>query len=586
VRPAVECLEERRLLSAAGPQVIATGHWTGSNGATYDMTTVHTGPTGSPSWNLSTPGATVQSAFIPVTSGKTYTFAASLESGVAPAMADMYIGVYNASKTFKYNYAGSYQATTAANTWQPTDILYTAQPGDAYIRLKYMRLPAGRGPTGAGSLRVTALRLTQGVNLAPDPSPKQAFNGSMVRVDAQGNWSVLRNNTWQPFFVFGIYNESPVNTPQTYSDQGFNTLFSNAFSLDLLQQAKDAVSRFNPDGMMSMIDISAFIDPRSSKYDNLTLLRQDLTALEHSPLISQVLGFYWDNEQYDNYNVARAVTDLVRQYDVNAAGQRQHPIYMLEGQQGTDPLYDRLVDVVGDYVRSPQTASYLGPQQDITQRAAITADLPGQTKPFSIATISNEAYGKNLNDLIQEALIAGARGIAFYADGVPYNYNGPAQSPAATNITRRDFWPELPTLAAHLERLEPLLRQPAETTWGLSASNGQVIYGTRTDKGQDFVLLVNPTSSAQAVTFTVQGLPYTARKVKDYFTGSTVAPVSFNRFTIVLQPNQTAVYSLAGSTSHQADVDTGTSARRSALAAARERHREEAGHGRRRASET
>jgi len=56
------------------------------------------------------------------------------------------------------------------------------------------------------------------------------------------------------------------------------------FSLNLLQAAKDAVSSFNPGGMMSMIDLGYFIDPRYDTYNNLTLLQQDLQVMDASAI--------------------------------------------------------------------------------------------------------------------------------------------------------------------------------------------------------------------------------------------------------------------------------------------------------------
>jgi hypothetical protein len=462
-------------------------------------------------------------------------------------MGNMMIGVYNSSKAFLYNYAGSYQVTTVANSWQQVSVLYTAQAGEAYVEVKYCRLPAGQGPTDAGSLWADDFSFAQGVQVGPNASPKTAFNGSMVQVDSQGNWSVLQNGTWQPYFVIGVYNDGSTNTAQTYSNQGFNTLFTNSFSLDLLQEAQDAVSSFNPGGMMCMIDITPYLDPRFSQYDNLTLLEQNLAALEASPLLSDVLGFYWDNEQYANYTVAQSVTSIVKQYDTNAAGQQQHPILMLGGQQGTNPLYDGMANVVGDYLRDPETASYLGPQQDIIQRSTLTDDLPGQTAPFSVGVISNEAYWNNFNALVYEDLIAGGRGFSFWADGINLNYNGDPNSAAATNITLRDWWAQLPGLVTQIDQLAPLLAQPLPTTWGLSSSNYQVACGVRAYDGQGYALLANPTATAQTVTFTAQGLWYTPSSLTDYFSGATVATTSGNSFTLTLQPYQTAVYCLAGS---------------------------------------
>jgi hypothetical protein len=519
------------------PQVYGTANWTTTGDAQY---------TSADTWKLSIPASQVDTPLIAVTPGTEYTFSLTISSDVAHLMGAMIIGIYDASKTFLQNYGGSYQATMAANDWENVSILYTAQAGESYVKLKYTRLPAGQGPTDSGTLWMSGFSFTAGITVGSPASPKQAFDGSMVRVDPLGNWSVLRNGTWQPYTVLGIYNDSSVNSLQTYSNQGFNTIVCNTFSLLRLQEAQAAVSPFNPNGMMSMIDISPFIDPRGVYYDNLPLLQQNLATLEASPLLSQVLCFYWDNERFNNYTVTQAVTNLVKAYDTNAAGQRQHPIYMLDGQEGLNPLYDSMVDVVGDYARNPQTAAYLGDRPDIFQRALLMSDSTGQSHPFSLGTISNEAYWDNFQVLIYETLMAGGSGFTFYRDGGSNGYNGNPTDPAAMNITLRDWWPLLPGIVSQIDELQPLLATPVQTSWQLALSNSQLVTGIRTYNGQGYLFVVNPTNSAQAATFTANGLPYTPQQLNDYFSGSTVTTIQGNTFTLTVQPYQTQVYWLSG----------------------------------------
>jgi hypothetical protein len=534
-------LEDRQLLSGNNlvpdPQVYGTANWTLTGDAQYD---------GAAIWRLSNPGSGIATPLIAVTPGTQYTFSLYIDADVPHLMGAMNLGTYDASKSFLQNYLGSYESTMASHDWEKISILYTAQPGEYYVELKYMRLPAGQGPTDGGTLWMYDFNFTTGITVGPSPSSKRGFYGNMVRVDPLGNWYVPRNGTWQPYTVLGIYNDTSVNSLQTYSNQGFNTIVSNTFSLARLEQAQDAVSSFNPNGMMSMIDISPFIDPRGTYYDDLPLLQQDLVSLEKSPMLSQVLCFYWDNEQYDNYTAAQAVTNLVKAYDINAAGQRQHPIYMLDGQQGLNPLYDSMVDVVGDYVRTPQTASYLGDQPDIVQRAMLTTTSSGQSRPFSLGTISNEAYAGNFQALVYETLLAGGRGFTFYRDGGSNGYNGSLSSPAAMDITLRRWWPLLPGIVSQIDELQPLLATPVQTSWQLAASNPQLVTGIRTYNGQGYLFVVNPTDSAQAATFTANGLPYTPQQLNDYFSGSTVTTIQRNTFTLTLQPYQTRVYWLSG----------------------------------------
>jgi hypothetical protein len=546
-RPKLESLEERCLLSgnnlAPNPYAIGSGRWSLYNGAAYTTAVTHDNNSGSGAWDISKPGAQIRSDFIAVTAGQEYTYSAFLEETAFPAFGDMYVSVYDAAKHFKYNVQGSYESTSAAGIWQETAVQYAAQPGDGYVILNYKRLPTGIAPHDNGSMWVDDFWFGAGTTFR-QPAAQQAFNGSMVKVDAQGNFQILQNGAWQPFFAFAVYRGGTANTVQSYSNQGFNLLQTNQFDLNLLQQAKNAVSSFNPNGMMSVIDIEQYIDPRCSLYGNLADLKQNLIALESSPLIDRVLCFYWDNERYVNFSMAQSVISLVKQYDTDASGVRRHPIFMNNGNQGTDRAYAGMVDIVGDYIRDPQTASYLGPSQSIVERAAVTRGIEGQPAPFTIGVVSEEAYAVNLRRLVYETLIAGGHGIAYYRDGSHFMYNGNPSSPAADNIALRNCWPEFPKLRSEIDKLMPLLATPVTTSWSAGAGNTAAVIGTRTYNGEGYLILVNPTGAPLNITFTPTGLGYSPASVIDFFSGATVTAITGGSFTITLAANQTAVYRL------------------------------------------
>jgi hypothetical protein len=547
-QPRLEELEARCLLStnlAPNPYAIGPGGWTLTYGATYTTAVSHDSNPSSGAWNISTPNAHIRSSLIAVTPGQEYTYSAFLQETAFPAFGNMYVAVYDAAKHFKYNVEGSYEAPTGANQWQETAIQYAAQPGDGYVILNYKRLPTGIAPHDDGSMWVDDFWFGAGTSFRQPAPTQKAFNGSMVKVDAQGNFQILQNGAWQPFFAFAVYRGGTANTVQDYSNQGFNLLESNQFCLSLLQQAKNAVSSFNPNGMMSVIDIDQYIDPRYSLYGNLADLKQKLIALESSPLLDRVLCFYWDNEQYVNYSMAQSVINLVKQYDTDASGVRRHPIFMNNGNQGTDRAYAGMVDIVGDYIRDPQTTSYLGPSQSIGERATVIRSTEGQTAPFTVGVISEEAYAVNVRRLVYETLIAGGHGFAYYRDGAHYQYNGDPTSPAANNIALRDCWPEFLKLRSEIDQLMPLLATPVGTSWSAGAGKSAAVIGTRTYNSEGYLILVNPTGSSLTITFTPTGLGYSPASVIDFFSGATITAVSGGSFSITLQANQTAVYRLA-----------------------------------------
>jgi hypothetical protein len=517
--------------------------WSFLRGAQYDGRVSRT--QGSGSLNLTPPGSQVQSEFIPVTPGRTYTFAAYLVTTAWPAFAYNQIAVYDQTGHFKYNWSGSYQATSAANRWQETVLLFTPHPGDAKVRLSYGRPPAGRSPRNDGGVWVDDFYFGEGVGFEQAPSPKKPFHGSSVRVDALGNFEVRRGERWEPFFPFGVYRASYRTDFTVYSNQGFNCIFSNNLSVAILEKAVRAVSPFNPNGMMSMIDIEQYIDRREADYKHLDDLGAKLPKLCRSPLSDHILAFYWDNEQYGEYELAETVCRLVDRADRDDQGRRSHPIFMLHGGQGVTRVFNDLADVVGDYLRDEHVNKYLGLQQNTLQRFAILHHLENQRNPVTIGIISEEETAEGVRALVYEHLIAGGKGIAYFRDGNSYDYNGDKHSKAATDITYRACWQEFPKLRREVDALLPLIRQSTWTRWGLICGDPEIIWGTRELGGEGYVLLVNPSPNEKHCTFTIKNLPYAPIRVQDYFSQVELSPVNGSRFTIHLAAHATAVVKLA-----------------------------------------
>jgi hypothetical protein len=528
---------------APNPLIHGEAGWNLHRSAAYDEKMSR--KTGSGSFDLSKPDSQVQSEFIPVTAGKTYTYAAYLRTSKWPALAYMQIAVYDAANRFKYNWQGSYQATTAPDSWQETVILFLPGEGDAKVRLTYGRLPAGKSPHNDGHMWVDDFYFGEGISFEQPPTAKKAFAGSKVRIDALGNFEILRQGKWQPFFPFAIYRHASRPDFQVYSDQGFNCIFANNFSLDILQRARNAVSKFNPDGMFPGIDIEQYLDKRQPEFKDLTGFRKHLSRLLESPLLDQVLAFYWDNEQYDQFDLPRAVCQAIQEADVDQQGRRRHPIFMLHGNQGMTRAFASLADVTGDYLRDRQTQSYLGPQQTTRQRFAVLDNLQEQRIPPAIGIISEEETAAGVRRLVYEHLMAGGKGIAYFRDGAFYDYNGDRHSPAAKDVTLRQCWQEFPRLRSEIDRLLPLIRQPHWTAWKLTSSSDKLAWGTRDLNGEGYVLLLNPTAVDVTASFCVQQLGYVPVAVVDYFSNKEVAPLTSSRFTVTLPAYQTAVYRLA-----------------------------------------
>jgi hypothetical protein len=507
------------------PATINGANWSMSRNAAYDATTTRTPGSGSLkiSWIdpvASQTGAQVQSELVPVTPGTSYTLAAYLKSSVWPTLAYNLIAVYDTLGQFKANVRGSYQTTSAANVWQETAAFYTAQPGDGFIKIVYGRQD---GPRNDGDLWVDDLYVGEGRGFEQTPSTKDAFNGAMVRIDSLGNYEVLRNGSWQPYFPFAIYQDVSKKSYQDYSNQGFNCVVFNQFGTDVIQRAKDAKSAFNPDGMMSMVELSQYILPTMSRYNNLADLKVKLQALVKSPQINGVLDYYFDNEAYTQYDVPKAVTDLIKQYDVNASGQRLHPIWANTGNGGMARMINGMVDTIGDYSNNGYN------------RFLSLGNVGGQKKPLAIGITSATTPAELRNELYQ-VLIAGGKGFAFYKDSFNLAPNGP--------LSNLPIWNEIPKLRAEVDKLLPVIRQPHWTGWKAIPSDPRLIVGTRDYHQEGYLLLANPTDQTINGTISLSGLSYLPTVVEDALSGSVVEGVTGSSLNVLIPPYGTAAYRL------------------------------------------
>jgi hypothetical protein len=528
---------------APNPAVHGNTGWTLNRGAAVDDKMSR--KPGSGSFDLSKLDSQVQSDLISVSPGRTYTYAAYLRTTKHPALAYMQIAVYDAANKFKYNRQGSYQGTTAADIWQETAVLFTPIEGEAKVRLTYGRLPKGKSPHDDGRIWVDDFYFGEGTGFEQPPAAKKPFAGSQVRVDALGNFELLRAGKWQPFFPFAMYRHASRPNLQVYSDQGFNCIFSNNFNLEVVQRAKNAVSKWNPDGMMSCIDIEQYLDRRESNFNDLAGFHKNLTKLLESPQLDHVLAYYWDNEQYDQYDLPREVCREIQKADVDVQGRRRRPIYMLHGNQGLTRMFAGMADVTGDYLRDRHTHAVHGPQQTTRERYAVLDHIEQQRLPPTIGIISEEETAEGVRRLVYEHLIGGGKGIAYFRDGAFYDYNGDRNSPAAKDVTLRKCWSEFPKLRAEIDRLMPLIRRPHWAAWKLTTPESALEWGMRDYQNEGYVLLLNPTKADVTATFTIHKLGYVPAAAVDYFTGKTIAAVRDSKFAITLPANQSTVIRLS-----------------------------------------
>ncbi len=533
------------------PGITNTSFWTLTHGSTFDAS-VSRGTGGS--IRLTNSGSAIASNFLPVEEGKAYTMSAFMKTDTWPTYTYLMIGVYHydpatQSYNFLYNAFIYRQGTTTSRYWQEIAGFFTPKEGETHIQLKYYRVAS---PVDDATVWLDDFYMGEGLSLEQPASAKNTFDGSDTRVDAQGHFSVRKGTHWEPFFPFCIYNASSADKLSTYSAQGFNCTAWTwpDYAISTLPAAKNAVSTFNPDGMRIMIDLTGYLaKSTSASYGNLSQLSSFLTATLASPLSDHVLGYYWDNEQYTEYDMLKQVTDLVKSIDTDSTGKRHYPISMLAGQTGLARTYHNLTDMVEMYLRdAAETWQADTLWMNTEEQATVLRHIEGQTSPLGIGVISEEGNAAEVRRLVYEHLITGGTGIAYYRDGACYYFaNGNKDAVGCTDISARPVWNEIPLLRQEIDQMLPLLRQPYWTDWSATPSSTDVMIGTRNYASEGYVFLINTLPHAQTVSLTFQDLPYQPQALYDYFTGNLIAPVSTGTVTITLQANQTAVYRLARS---------------------------------------
>jgi len=512
--------------------------WYFMNGASYDPT-VSRKADGSGSVKLGVEGARALTEPISVVPGKKYTYSVYMkDQGTRPGLVEMFVQVRTNAGTFKRNAVGSRQGVPEKNKWYESSVVFIPKADEFSVQL-FANRQVGQSPGKHNIIWIDDVYFGEGIGFAENPTPKKAFNGSITRVDARGNIEVFSGNSWEPFFPLCVYADGRRPDWSLYSTQGFNCNIW-AGSAGQVQKAKNATSSFNPNGMMSGFEVSAFTYEKGWAYKDWNKLRSRLSEIKNAGLMNQVLMYFWDNEnEYDEWTNFVTAFDIIKQADTNSQGKRMHPIYGLQGNHGISRIYSnntvRMTDIVGTYATNHNGGFGASPAGLVVQN-----NSQGQDNPV-VFTQLNYGVGSDMRSVIYEALIDGAKGVGFWRD----TYN----SQLRPGVEHLPWWHDLPNLRHEIDQLGPLLRESHDTTWSVTHQEGiDIEVGTRMHQGKGHVILVNKTQFSKTVTFTINGLPYTASKVQDYFSEQQITSVSNKTFRVTIPgkgiDKGTAVYRL------------------------------------------
>jgi hypothetical protein len=542
------------------------GGWGLEYGATYDAAMSHLNDSsgsiklpnseGGPDNPTNSQVVSAGDKYIPVTEGGVYTLAGYMNTTSANhPFIYLVLFTYDANRVALSSVGFSRQSVTQANEWQEIVGTYRQRAGDAFVRLRIMRYNGEDNLTN--EVWFDDAYFGKGIGFAEAPAAKQSFDGAMSRIDSLGNIEINRSGVWEPYFPLCIYQKSNASQEDlnAYSNQGFNcTMWGwlEGLNEDFFKKRLNATSAYNPHGLMAMGDFSGYTAPLdTTHYNNTEQLTAMINSMMNNPSFNDsFLGYYLDNEQHAEYPVIKNATDTIKALDSNGQ-QRNHFIYMLQGNIGLTRIFDDLVDSVGAYADSfPTSIGY--------DNLLNVSNIQNQNKPLTIVVSSNQkdSSASGLKSQLYQTLIAGGKGLAVFKDPM-FGTNIP--------IEQTDAWGAIPGLRKEIDQLMPLIRQPNWTSWRVVASaNTQVQVSTRNYKDEGYILLVNSTDKEQNVDYKLNGVPYSVGSLNNYFDDNKVADVENNQFSVKLPAFGTAVFRLSqsvdgGSSDNDNNNDSGSS---------------------------
>lgn len=517
--------------TAVDPTISDINDWILSSPNVFDETTSRTDD-GSGSFLFTTPFADTfkPAKLIPVSPGKIYTFAGYIKSDSWPsAIPSIFLQYRDINREFIVNDRLHTLGVTQPNTWQEFAHQYEAPANAAYATLiGLMYKQHVETNESKGNIWLDDLYFGEGKGYEQPPSPKKPFIGDQVRVDDLGNLKINKDGTWQPFFPLCIYADGSRPDWTFYSQQGFNC---NMWASTSMQRARDAVSAFNPDGMMSGISLARYITPTNANYNNIPQLEDNIIEIQQTNLEENVLFYYWDNENagLEEWSVPIAVSDKIKELNTG------HPVYTLLddglGRKYNNDLV-QITDIIGHYV-SPSSRNLPRGATTISN----SNNIEGQISPVVVAQI-NYGTGKEFKAKLFAAIAEGARAMGMWKDDYRNNHS------KSDRIEETPWWDDFPNIRNEIDQLLPVIQQPHWTDWTITSSSELIDLGTRDYQGDGYIIVANSQDSALTTTLTIGGLNYTPVLVTDYFTNANVTTVQNSQFSITIPAYGTAVYKL------------------------------------------
>lgn len=541
-------------LAAATPNLVTgatfeeSGTWLLSTGTSYSRSVSKESGTGSIKFSVDDPNAKsawyaqIQSNRIENFKYLTpYTISAQVKSEFIPTYLEAFIRTWDKNgKIIPHHTVTTttgMASTSISGKWQEVRFSVSINSTD----VKQIAICIGRSMNdwGLKDFYVDNVNFSAGIAQSKTISQRRKFEGSSVRIDDQGNWSIIENGNWKPFFPFGLYPYLERKDYQSLSRQGFNLVLSQQYR-GQVALAKAAVSNFNPYGMKSGLRLARYATP-GDKYWSLSRLQAEMQAIlvpqpGQANLNETLIMYDWDNEKnWKTWHHWSQMVNVIRSND------RSRPIYILNGYPGVQPVFDKLSDVSGTYVG-------LDPKEGYESGFAafeIFRYSENQLTPASIAQlndIADKPYG--LRERIYNAITKDAKGIVVWGDGIQSEDNKGLKF-----VESRTWWADVPNLRREIDLLLPVLQQPSSSQFQLASNDPEIRYDIKQLQGRFILILLNPGSNSKSVAFSSSS--HRIDEISHFFDDATLNHPRNSDFNLELAAHSTAVYRLAATESAQ-----------------------------------
>ena len=452
---------------------------------------------------------------------------------------NIFIQAYRSNGTWVYNAADYTFSITKTGEWEEFLIPVYIQRGKGVSALKinfrYKGMPRSTLFTGAkiwiDDVKVLAVEDSSKVDGYEAPRPRVPFDGEKVRIDSLGNWEIKKGGKWEPFFPLIVYPDFQDSDWSKYKQKGFNTVSQIGYP-GVAQKAINA-------GLYWMWDITSYLyfPSNNPPSNNVALLESSFQNFASQTDFNGMIGYYWDNEDLDEWDVVREITDKIKVLDRarSSLNKRSFPIYMNSKHMAANPMYMNdnysFIDLQGCYI-NPLTTPFNGQYGPEWPMFVMASKMQHLRSPVGIGIINVPQEGDYLEPFIFAGIARGMRGFAFWRD----TFNGQFA------IESRAWWSNFDKTAQKIERMMPLIRTPLYTSWDYSSSipekEDTLVIGKRTLRGKKHLIIASFSDTTQTPTFTFQE---PISKVWDYFSGEVLATPSGTSFSLSIGAHQTAV---------------------------------------------